>query len=291
MKEVKGIGIDGVPAADGSVAMWSDSCDWRDLCLPSRQGWMSPQLALTEGWTRRWSATFAYGRERNRVTCPVRDLAGMPWDGAVPVRRFSWRTGQRHRPSLEFMASTGQLHGAESREEARLLLVLDFAAGVRQLLTQPFRLRFGTGDGFGEHIPDVLVLTGSGVWLIDVRPAGRIKEEDVVRFAAAAEAAASCGWRYAVVSGWREHVQTTLDTLSARRRPMQDVLGLDGQLLAAMAGGPLPFGELVAATAVTAVARAQAIGMIWRRRLGIDLAVPFGDGSLVRLRPEPGGPA
>ncbi|MFM9700231.1 hypothetical protein [Streptomyces europaeiscabiei] len=38
----------------------------------------------------------------------------------------------------------------------------------------------------------------------DVRPGGRIKEEDEVRFA--------------VVTGWHRQVMTTLDASSARRR-------------------------------------------------------------------------
>lgn len=42
----------------------------------------------------------------------------------------------------------------------------------------------------------VLAVTTDGTWLFDVRPAGRIGEEDQVKFAAAAELALACGWRY-----------------------------------------------------------------------------------------------
>jgi hypothetical protein len=41
------------------------------------------------------------------------------------------------------------------------------------------------------------------------------------------------------------------------------------------------FADLVAATCYPPVARALAIHLIWHRVLAIDLAVPFGDGSLV----------
>lgn len=58
---------------------------------------------------------------------PVRDLADRPTSLSVPVRRFSWRAGQRHRPGLEFLVSTGPQHGFESLAERRLLLALDFA--------------------------------------------------------------------------------------------------------------------------------------------------------------------
>ena len=84
-----------------------------------------------------------------------------------------------------------------------------------------------------------------------------------------------------MVGGWQPHVMTTLDTLSAQRRPLRDPLGLTHALLTAAAGGPVRFADLVAAACYPAVARAFAIHLIWRRVLAIDLAVPFGDGSLV----------
>jgi hypothetical protein len=74
---------------------------------------------------------------------------------------------------------------------------------------------------------------------------------------------------------------TTLDTLSAQRRPLRDPLGLAGALLAAAGGGPVRFAELVAGTCYPAVARAFAIHLIWHRVLAIDLAGPFGDSTLV----------
>ncbi|MET8542794.1 hypothetical protein ABZW03_19380 [Kitasatospora sp. NPDC004799] len=40
-----------------------------------------------------------------------------------PVRRFTWRTGQLHRPGLEYLVSSGRHHGFESFEEESLLLV------------------------------------------------------------------------------------------------------------------------------------------------------------------------
>ena len=38
--------------------------------------------------------------------------------------------------------------------EAKLLLMLDFAGGVTDVLSQTLRLRFLTEDGAREHIPD-----------------------------------------------------------------------------------------------------------------------------------------
>jgi len=205
----------------------------------------------------------------------------MPTAGYEPVRRFSWRTGQRHRAGLQYLVSTGRHHGFESIAEQHLLLALDFAGGVLDVLAQPFRLRFATREGWGEHIPDFLAVTSGGGLLADVRPGDRIGEEDRVRFAAAAETALACGWRYLVVTGWRRHVLSSLDSLSAQRRRLDDRLGVQNELLAAARCAPTRFGDLVAVTALPAVARAHALHLIWHRRLGIDLAAPLTDATMV----------
>jgi hypothetical protein len=180
------------------------------------------------------------------------------------------------------MVSTGLHHGFESLEEARLLLALDFAGAVAEVVCQPFRLRFATADGPVGHIPDVLAVTAGGTWLIDVRPSDRIGEADLVKFAASAEAALACGWRYLVVSGWMPYVTVNLDTLSSQRRPLADPLGLRSVLLDRASAGPRSFADLVAGTIAPPVARAQLLHLLWHRKLGIDLALPLADATLVR---------
>lgn len=105
-------------------------------------------------------------------------------------------------------------------------------------------------------------------------------------FAAAAEAALSAGWRYGVVVGWRQHVRTNTDALSAERCPLPDVLRIQGQLQEAATQGPLPYGELGERCCLPAIGRAHAIHLLWNRRLGMDLSVPFGNASLVRPAPR-----
>ena len=197
-----------------------------------------------------------------------------------PIRGFSWQRGQRHRPGLEFMVSTGRLHGAESLEEARLLLALDFAGDVLDVVSQPMRLWFETMDKRRSHTPDYLVVSRSGIWLIDVRPEALIKQEDRESFAAAAEVALACGWRYVVAAGWRMHVMSALDAMSSQRRPLSDPLTLRPGLLAA-AGGGLSFGELAAGSGCEPVARAQLLHLVWHRHLGVDLAESLEDRSVV----------
>ncbi|WP_395298012.1 TnsA-like heteromeric transposase endonuclease subunit [Kitasatospora hibisci] len=278
--------LGGLPGAGAveSTALWSDACGLGDLArLHVGFARYRESLNLEAGWSDRWSATWRFGR--TPVACSVRNLDEVEVARSQPVRRFTWRTGQWHRPGLEYLASTDRHHGFESFEEELLLLVADFAADLVEALAQPFRLQFLTSGGAIEHTPDFLLLTESGPWLIDVRPAGRIHAEDEVKFAASAEAALAVGWNYSVVTGWREHVVTIVDSLSAGRRQLSDPLGLHDQLLRASESGPLPFGELVERCSIPAVARAHALHLLWHRRLGVDMSVPFADASLVHLAP------
>jgi hypothetical protein len=254
----------------GHCGLASDRCGWEELLALGFDDLEEAGRSLLLGpdWSREWTAHWKY--EDGPAACPVRDLAVMPLQGARPVRRFSWSTSQRHRPGLQYMVSTGRHHGFESHAEQELLLALDFAGNLEDVLSQPFRLEFTAAGGPGRHTPDFLAVTRDGVWLIDVRPGARI-----------AEAALSCGWRYVVAAGWLPNVQATLDTVSAQRRPLTDPLRLQPVLLAAAEAGPVRFGELVEHGGIPAAARAQALHLIWERRLGIDLSVPLGDASLV----------
>lgn len=180
--------------------LWSDACGLGDLArLHKGHETHKESLNLGAGWSDRWIATWRLGR--TPVTFSVRNLAEAEVFRSQPVRRFTWRTGQWHRPGLEYPVSTDRYHGFESFEEELLLLMADFAADLVEALAQPFRLEFLTTDGVGKHTPDYLLLTASGPWLVDVRPAERIRPEDKVKFAASAEAALVAGWNYSVVTG------------------------------------------------------------------------------------------
>lgn len=242
-------------------------------------------LGLSEGWTLAWTSTWSVGR--NQVVRPVREIDGFPLTSVRPMRRFSYATAQHHRPGLEYVVSTGGMHGGESMKEHRVLLALDFAGEVQQVLSQPFRLTFCAEGRVREHIPDYLAVTRFGRWLIDVRPGELIEQDDRIAFAATAEVALAIGWLYTVVAGWLPQVFTTLDDLSQHRRECGDVLGLRPSLLSAAADGPLSYGDLVGGTPLSAVARAQAIRLLWLRQLAVDLSEPLTDRAVVWLAGEP----
>ncbi|MFB9524189.1 TnsA-like heteromeric transposase endonuclease subunit [Streptomyces cremeus] len=232
-------------------------------------------------WVGRRTATWRV--DGSDVVIPVRDLAAFPWSRARPVRAFSWRPGQRHRPGLAFMGARRDA-GTDSRAwpsaARRALTVLDLCGQARDVLSQPFRLRF-FDDGVGrQHVPDFLVATAGATLLIDVRPAHLVRESDLAVFAATDRVAVSAGWRCLVVTGWRDHVADTVEALVRGRRPRTDPLGLEEELLTA-AVGPRRFGELVAATAWPAVARDHLQRLLWRWRLAFDLSEPLGDGTWI----------
>lgn len=271
---------------DGSRPVWSHTCTLDDLVTPCAvDAEAAGHLDTGPGWARRWTARWKTAGAD--VVCAVQDLAGVPVMASVPVRGFTWRAGQRHRPGLQYLLATGRMHGFESLAERRLLVAVDFAGDAEEVLSQPFTLRFTTMGGAEEHTPDFLVLLPGTAVLIDVRPGHLIKEKDMVKFAAARQAAAAAGWNYTVVAGWRRQVLSGVDALSARRRPMADRLGLQRELLELAGERPRRFGELAEATSLPAVARAHALHLLWHRRLAVDLARPLGDGAWIYLA---GGP-
>ncbi|MEW1999797.1 TnsA-like heteromeric transposase endonuclease subunit [Streptomyces coelicoflavus] len=258
--------------------LWSHRCMWTDLLVPVSLDAGQGDLDLSVGWADRWTATWKYSGDE--VTGPVRHLGQVPVASRGPMRGFTWRREQRHRPGLESLMATKRLHGFESLEEDQFLVALDFAGDLVEVLSQPLRIRFRTAERWRKHTPDFLAVTRAGTWLIDVRPRRLIEPEDLESFAAADEVAVACGWHYAVAAEWRPHVRSTLSALYGKRRPTRDVLGIQADLLTQAEGGVM-FGELAAAQTYWPVARAQLLHLLWHRRLGIDLSQPLTDRTRV----------
>jgi len=265
------------------LSLPSATAAWDDLVTldstAREREFLPPQTAAS---VRAMTVTTRQGDQA--VTVGATDRGDGLFDSADPWRHMSWRTTQRNRPGLEYLVSTGRHHAYESQQERRLLQILDFDGRVVDALSQPLLLRFHDGLRRREHTPDLLARTDDGqTLLLNVKPPTRMDDVHRTAFAACDRLAQARGWRHEVVTGWVEPARSTVDALSARRRPQQDTFALVPEIEAALAAGPLPFGELVARTRVPAVARAVAIGMLWRRRLSIDLAVPLGDRSPVTL--------
>jgi hypothetical protein len=265
------------------AALPSATSTWEDLVVLDetvrQRDYLPPQTAAA---LTAMTVTTRQGKDAVTVSATARGDA--LFDTADPWRHMTWRTGQRNRPGLEYLVSTGRHHAYESQQERRLLQALDWDGRVVDALSQPLRLTFSDGLRQCEHTPDLLARLSDGqTLLLNVKPEVRIDDRHRTAFAASDRLAAARGWRHEVVTGWREPARSTVDALSARRRPQADTFGLVPEIEAALVDGPLPFGALVERTRVPAIARAVAIGMLWRRRLTVDLAVPLEDTSLVAL--------
>ncbi|CAM5653619.1 hypothetical protein GCM10010343_35130 [Streptomyces avidinii] len=261
--------------------VWSHNCSLTDLAVLHTVPETTEELDAGADWARRWVTVWKSAQ--GDIACPVRDLDTFKWSASRPARAFTWRAGQRHRPGLAYMSTTGRLHGFESLAERRLLLALDFVGGAAEVLSQPFTLKFMTRRGTVRHTPDFLVLFHGTALLIDVRPADLIEPDDLVKFAAAQQAAGAAGWQYVVVAGWQPRPWAALETLSARRRSMSDPLGLASELLELVSDEPRRLSGLVEATSWPALARAYVLHLLWSRRLAMDLSLRLGDESWIYL--------
>ncbi|WP_233436094.1 TnsA-like heteromeric transposase endonuclease subunit [Streptomyces anulatus] len=294
MKRISLEGATGSHLLEGRVvgSLWSDACGWEDLALTCGEralGLGRSMLSLDRGWSARWSATWKAGKVKRAG--PVENLNGMSLHGCVPWRGFTWRRGQFHRPGLEPMLSTGRLHAFESHREDQFVVMVDFAGEAEEMLSQPFLLKFEGQGGWREHIPDFLLLSRRGRWLVDIRPEGRMSDDDLMKFAATSEVALTLGWGYTVVTGWRPLTWRNVDLLYSRRRPMRDPLGLKPLLLQAVRAAqavsePITFRQLADTFEFPALARPVILHLLWHRQLGVDLTAPFGDSSVLRLGRE-----
>lgn len=261
----------------------SASAGWDDLVTldstAREREFLPPQTTAS---VRAMTVTTRQGDQA--VTVGATDRMDGLFASADPWRHMAWRTAQRNRPGLEYLVSTGRHHAYESQHERRLLQILDFDGRVVDALSQPLLLTFHDGLRKREHTPDLLCRLNDGqTLLLNVKPPNRIEDVHRTTFAASDLLAQARGWRHEVVTGWVEPARSTVDALSARRRPQVDTFSLVPEMEAALADGPLPFGELVARTRVPAIARALAVGMLWRRTLTMDLAQPLGDRTPVAL--------
>ena len=84
-----------VEAAD-TESVWSHQCSWEDLFVSTDVDAGRSGLDLGDGWTRRWAVSWRAGGDD--ASCSVHDLVQEPVLTSDPMRHFTWRRDQRHRP-------------------------------------------------------------------------------------------------------------------------------------------------------------------------------------------------
>ena len=206
----------------------------------------------------------------------------VPFERAMPVRRFTAHRGQRHLSGLWWSATTGGHVGFESWLERDHLMSLDFDPAVTGIASQPFWLRWTGGGGVRvSHAPDYFARRADGsAVVVDCRPAERRKTADVEKFEATARACALAGWEYELRGAADPVVMANLRWLSGYRHPRHRVLATAGALREAFAvPAPLMCGAGAAGDPVATLP--VLFHLLWRGELAGDLAVPLGEHTLV----------
>ncbi|WEG08642.1 TnsA-like heteromeric transposase endonuclease subunit [Microbacterium horticulturae] len=184
------------------------------------------------------------------------------------------RTGKNYQRRVNYegyywCAATEAQVWFESLLERSVLMLLDHAADIMAVSSQPMRLTVGEHS----HIPDYLAMHADGSQtVIDVKPARRV-ERARDQFEMTAKVCAAVGWGYRVHTELSEQQRTNLEFLSYFKNPVYAPTGHASALVDAAFRDGLTFGELAVAVpaARLADARAIALHMLWSRTYTFDL--------------------
>jgi len=221
--------------------------------------------------------------DERRESVTLAQAAEVSFEEYLPVRSVPHRVGQAHTPSWHYSTTTNRMIECESYLERVWMTLLDFDLDVVAYSAQPMLLEGADQDGVFKAFPDLFVrrTDGRGT-LVEVKNPAKL-EHPRVRQAAArvAACAAAAGWSYRLLGAPDPQLAGNVLHLAGFRRPVAGVAQYRGALLAA-AVRPIRFGELAAAMADEAVARAVIQHLCWTRQLRVDLSRPLEDTSLVQ---------
>jgi hypothetical protein len=224
----------------------------------------------------------AHGVERceRLVSC-----GAVAFEDVRPARGFPSYRGQRYFPGLWWAATNGRHVGYESWLERDHAMALDFDRNVAGLSSQPFTLSWLDEGRRVSHTPDYFARLGDGTALVvDVRPAGRVKPKDAVKFQVTAEACAAVGcWSFRLVHELEPVLVSNLRWLSGYRHPRHGHPALSQALREVFTGrtgllaGAAAAGDPIASLPVL-------FHLLWRGELVTDLSVPMHDPDVDRHR-------
>ncbi len=215
---------------------------------------------------------------------PLIEVGAEVLGGAAPWRRFRWRHGQKHF-SGTYWADTESGHVIyESRLELARLLFADFDRSVHRIVAQPFLLRVEVGGKLRRHIPDFLLLTGSGPVVVDVKPAVRLRDPKVAfTFAWTEQVMTARGWGYEV---WSEPDPVELENvrfLAGYRRGWLFNPGVLAVVRGAVTTG-MSVGEALGAVSgfPPATVRASLLHLLWRQEFAVDMSARLRSATTLR---------
>ncbi|WP_293002603.1 TnsA-like heteromeric transposase endonuclease subunit [Mycobacterium sp.] len=199
-----------------------------------------------------------------------------------PFRKFRSYKGQQHY-SGTYWSSTESGHVIyESRLELSRLLVADFDPTVDRIYSQPLMIRARIDERARRHIPDYLLVRGTDLTFVAVKPRDRLDVPKVAETLAwVGEVVESCGWGFEVAS---EQAQPYFDNVRflAGYRRKQTISGEALAQLRAIALPGLTFGEAVrGASAPEPLVRAALLHLLWTHEITTNLSFVLSDKSLL----------
>lgn len=227
------------------------------------------------------------------VFVPPERLAALCSEDLQPVRQFAEYKGQANKPGFTYW--DGRHLGYESRLELSVFETAAFLADVQLLREQPFRLHFGRRKAPFSHVPDLLVgrsqLTDPRRFqchelvVVDIKGARQIEKNERV-FTLTRDALAETGVDYAIAVEPDPVILRNIQFLRGCQFPSLGSEDLVNPLTAAVAGGPVPLGELAediaSATAFhPAVVRPALFHLLYIHALSFDVSSLLSDRALV----------
>ena len=204
---------------------------------------------------------------------------------ASPWRTFRWYKGQTHFPGSYWSATMLDHVIYESRLELARLMYADFDRAVHSISAQPFLLTAQVAGQRRRHVPDFLLVTDTGLLVVDVKPREHLsKEKTAFTLAWCRAVVEDRGWAYEVWSEPPEAELANLRMLAGYRREWLFERGLLDALIAADLDGARMRDVPAAIDGwPRRLVWAHLLHLIWSHAYSVDLcAVLSGDHVLER---------
>ncbi|MFD7676197.1 TnsA-like heteromeric transposase endonuclease subunit [Streptomyces anulatus] len=217
-----------------------------------------------------------------RRILPVDRLTGVALAERGEVWKPTRHPAQRSIVTWWWAETNRRLVGCRSLDRLSTAMLLDFHPGVVDLGAWSAQLIWRERGRERRLVPDFFVHTASGSTVMVVsRPAKEPGERFERQMSVCREACRQAGWRLATPQLPNRTALANLRWVSRRRHPRFSNGDVESALAVAFAE-PQPLVEGVKGCGVPrSLALPRLYHMLWKRRLGVDWAVPLGPGSIV----------
>lgn len=253
--------------------------------MPTKSGSSTATINTIADVAAQASVAFRSASDGQEQTLELRCVGSDALADAAPWRRFRWVKGQKHYSGTYWSATE---HGHviyESRLELARLLYADFDSSVNRIVAQPFLLKGDIGGQTRKHIPDFLLITGTGAVVVDVKPRHRLADPKVSSTFSWTRAVINArGWRYEVASEPPVIELANIRFLAGYRRAALVDHALLRQVLAAEIDGATFAEAMKQIHGPAHTVRATILHLMWTQELIVDMTQPLTARTLIWRR-------